>query len=162
MAIVSESSEQITLVRRLRRAGIRCAAVPNGANLRGGAKEGARLKREGLEPGIPDLLIFDRPTNIPLDLQRAASVEEQALAAQIKSMPSEARARVLRLAGCHPGVGLELKRSDGGRQPQGSQDQQRWGRHLAELGWDWSVQHGWRAGVAWLEALGYDFTPRRP
>lgn len=161
MAVVSESAEQITLVKKLRRAGIRCAAVPNGANLRGGAKEGARLKKEGLEPGIPDLLIFDRPTIIPSDLLQAASAEERALAAQIQNMSSEARARVLRLAGCHPGTGLEMKRSDGGRQPRGSQAQQRWGADLTALDWDWSVQHGWRRAQAWLEGLGYDFTPRR-
>ena len=161
MAVVSESAEQITLVKKLRRAGIRCAAVPNGANLRGGAREGARLKKEGLEPGTPDLLIFDRPTITPPDLLQASTSAEQALAAQLRNMPSEARARVLRLAGCHPGTALELKRSDGGSQPRGSQAQQRWGADLQGLYWDWSVQHGWRPAVAWLEGLGYDFTPRR-
>ena len=59
----SELSEQITLVRALRRHGILFCAVPNGG-LR--TRQGAmRLKASGVERGVPDILIFDSPPNQP-------------------------------------------------------------------------------------------------
>jgi hypothetical protein len=55
----SELSEQIQLVRILRASGVLFCAVPNGGwRDRRGAM---MLKASGVERGVPDLLIFDRP-----------------------------------------------------------------------------------------------------
>jgi len=53
----SEVSEQIELVRALKRAGLLYCAVPNGG--RRGKREAILLKASGTVAGVPDLLIFD-------------------------------------------------------------------------------------------------------
>jgi hypothetical protein len=59
MSAPTELSEQIVVVRALRKAGIRFAAVPNGGRR---DKKAARLfKASGVCSGVPDLLIFSRP-----------------------------------------------------------------------------------------------------
>lgn len=146
----SEHSEQRELVRRARRAGLLIAAVPNGAHLRGGAREAAKLKAEGLEPGVPDLLVFDPPTD-----DSPVSEFERDLVERLRALSPAGRARVLALAGCGPGAGLEMKREGGGRL---SADQQRWGELLRARGWRWGVAHGWRAGLDQLRAWGYKLT----
>ena len=50
----TEHAEQRAVVSWLRRRHIRFFAVPNGAQV--SAKERAKLKAEGLEPGVPDLM----------------------------------------------------------------------------------------------------------
>lgn len=63
-AVPSELSEQITLVRKLRAAGILFCAVPNGLEVAN--QRAARMsKASGTEAGVPDLLIFDPPPNHP-------------------------------------------------------------------------------------------------
>lgn len=57
--MTSELSEQIQLVRWLRRAKVLFCAVPNGGARQ--RREAAALKMSGVEPGVPDLLIFDPP-----------------------------------------------------------------------------------------------------
>jgi hypothetical protein len=152
--LLSEHSEQSELVKRMRRAGLLVAAVPNGASLSGGRRERARqmaaLKREGLSPGVPDLLIFSQPTELDV-----VSTYERVLVDQLLALSPEARARVVALSGCGPGTGLEMKRSDGGKDPEGSAAQRRWGGWLVQRGWRWSVAHGWRQGLDQLRALGY-------
>jgi len=59
----SELSEQIVLVRALRRRGVWFCAVPNGGKRN--RNEAARLKAAGVERGVPDLLIFDPPPKRP-------------------------------------------------------------------------------------------------
>lgn len=58
----SESSEQQALVDALRLLGVGCFAVPNGAVLGGRNRfaQLAKLKREGLLSGAPDLVLMDR------------------------------------------------------------------------------------------------------
>jgi hypothetical protein len=50
-----ESSEQASLVRRLRLARLVFFAVPNGGSRRSG--EGARLRGQGVAAGVPDLVV---------------------------------------------------------------------------------------------------------
>ena len=58
----SEHHEQCEVVKHLRTAKIRFCAIPNaGKRPRG---QGARMVAEGLEAGVPDLLIFDPPPNL--------------------------------------------------------------------------------------------------
>ena len=150
MAIPSEHSEQRELVKRLRRRGILLAAVPNGAHLRGGGRAAAQLKAEGLSPGVPDLLIFDPPTELEI-----LSEYERDLVGALQALSPAARARVLAMAQCGPGACIELKKSDGGREPSGSAVQRRWGALLRARGWSWGVAHGWRGAVEQLQAWGY-------
>lgn len=63
MGSPSELSEQMIVVGKLRAAGVLFAAVPNGG--RRDRKEGALLKRSGVQAGVPDLLIFDPPPQAP-------------------------------------------------------------------------------------------------
>ena len=59
MSAPTELSEQIVVVRALRKAGIVFAAVPNGG--RRDVREGRMLKASGVVAGVPDILIFSRP-----------------------------------------------------------------------------------------------------
>ena len=142
----SEHSEQVELVRRLRRAGICFAAVPNGANLRGGRRAGAALKREGMEPGVPDLLIFDAPNQL-----RPQKQLERDMVVRLLSLSPDALARVLALVQ-RGGSAIELKRVGGG---QLSAHQRAWGDKLRARGWRWACVHGWRAALDQLAAWGY-------
>ena len=54
---LSENSEQMVLVRWLRRNRILFCAVPNGGYRN--VREARTLKRTGVIPGVPDILIFD-------------------------------------------------------------------------------------------------------
>lgn len=70
-----ESAEQAALFRWLRRNCVAAFSVPNGG-LRPG-RGGVTMKAQGVTPGIPDLLIIDRPPEMPnyvgiaLELKRA-------------------------------------------------------------------------------------------
>lgn len=55
--VLSENSEQMVLVRWLRRNRILFCAVPNGGFRN--RREAQTLKRTGVSPGVPDILIFD-------------------------------------------------------------------------------------------------------
>ena len=57
----SELSEQIMLVKALKRAKLTFCAVPNGGTRR--KSEAVNLKASGVQAGVPDLLIFDSPPN---------------------------------------------------------------------------------------------------
>mgnify|MGYP003646871940 CR=1 FL=1 len=54
---LSENSEQLVLVRWLRRNRVLFCAVPNGGYRT--RSEASLLKRTGVSPGVPDILIFD-------------------------------------------------------------------------------------------------------
>ena len=55
---LSEAAEQALVVEWLRRRqGVLFAAVPNGGKRN--AREAASLRRQGVRPGVPDLLIFE-------------------------------------------------------------------------------------------------------
>jgi hypothetical protein len=53
-----EAQVQRAIIDRLRFAGVLCVAVPNEG--RRSAREGARLKGNGLRPGFPDLICMQR------------------------------------------------------------------------------------------------------
>lgn len=63
MSAPTELSEQMVVVRALRKAGLRFAAVPNGG--RRDLKSARMFKASGVSPGVPDLLIFSRPPARP-------------------------------------------------------------------------------------------------
>lgn len=75
MAVPSEHSEQVVVVKALRRARLRFCAVPNGGMR--DAQTARMLRAEGLVAGVPDLLIFDPPPGVleavgtALELKRA-------------------------------------------------------------------------------------------
>ena len=60
----TELSEQQALAGILDRMGLAWFHVPNEAKR--SAREGASLKRAGLKPGVPDLVILDAPPGYPL------------------------------------------------------------------------------------------------
>ena len=76
--MVSELSEQIMVVRKLKAARILFCAVPNGG--RRNRKEAILLKSSGVIPGVPDVLIFDSPPAAPgaagtaLEMKRESAV----------------------------------------------------------------------------------------
>ena len=59
----TEHSEQVVVVRQLRDLGLLLCSIPNGG--RRGRVMGAKLVREGMSKGAPDLLIFDAPPAHP-------------------------------------------------------------------------------------------------
>jgi len=74
----SESTEQALLVHWLLSRGIKHFAVPNGAILGGRNRYGAiaKLKREGLLPGAPDIVLIDRApdTGDPVAIEMKRSI----------------------------------------------------------------------------------------
>lgn len=56
---LSEYDEQVKLAEYLDMKGYCWCHVPNGGNR--DARTGAKLKRQGVKPGVPDVLIFDTP-----------------------------------------------------------------------------------------------------
>lgn len=59
----TEEQEQVAVVKFLRRAGVLFTHPPNGGYRSKAA--GARMKRLGTSPGVPDLLVFSSPPNEP-------------------------------------------------------------------------------------------------
>ncbi len=57
----TEDTEQIRLAALLDKAGMLWCHVPNGGKR--DQLTGARLKRQGVKPGVPDVLIFDLGSN---------------------------------------------------------------------------------------------------
>ena len=68
-----ESEEQIELARRLAAAGIVWFAIPNGGSR--DVREARNLKRQGVQAGVPDLVILSTaehaPRGVALELKRA-------------------------------------------------------------------------------------------
>jgi len=64
----SEHAEQCAVASWLRARGIAFFAIPNGAKM--GAAECAKMKREGLSAGVPDLVVLDRGLRLALELKR--------------------------------------------------------------------------------------------
>lgn len=63
MCLMSESTEQIKVVRRLREARYLFCHVPNGVEITERAKR--TFIAEGVQKGVPDLMIFTPPPNKP-------------------------------------------------------------------------------------------------
>ena len=68
MRFPTEHAEQCAVVQWLRARHVWFFAVPNGAKM--GARECAKMKKEGLESGVPDLLIVDKGRRIALEMKR--------------------------------------------------------------------------------------------
>lgn len=68
MTLPTEHSEQCAVATWLRKRKIRFFAVPNGAKM--GPAEAAKMKREGLTPGVPDLWIVDRGVKLVIEMKR--------------------------------------------------------------------------------------------
>ena len=96
MARPSELSDQIFVVKELRKAGIAFAAVPNGG--RRDRREAARLKASGVRPGVPDILIFDNPPKRPESHSAALEMKREGSTPSAVSAPQ--REWLQRLEGC--------------------------------------------------------------
>jgi len=72
-SVPTEYEEQIKLAEYLDMKGYCWCHVPNGGNR--DAKTGAKMKKQGVKPGVPDVLIFDDPCNnsngIAIELKRS-------------------------------------------------------------------------------------------
>ncbi len=71
MNLPTEHAEQCAVASWLRRRNIWFFAVPNGAKM--GPAECAKMKREGLEVGVPDILIVDRGQRLALEMKARGS-----------------------------------------------------------------------------------------
>lgn len=155
---VSETSEQMCLVRELRRAGVLFTAVPNGGLRvgRNGQGGGGSLKAQGVRDGVPDILIFDRPPSAP------PGVDYRVQWAHDGQMAVRSSRTVWP---CGPvGVALEMKRDgarvlkrDGTHNTSVVSDEQ-WAMldALASRGWVDVIGCGWRDAVAKLRYMGFD------
>jgi hypothetical protein len=68
----TEYEEQIKLAEYLDMKGYLWCHVPNGGNR--DAKTGAKMKRQGVKPGVPDVLIFEDPISRNLNLQSTRNI----------------------------------------------------------------------------------------
>ena len=66
--IPTEHSEQCAVAQWLQWRHVWFFAIPNGAKM--GPAECAKMKREGLRPGVPDLLIVDRGLKLAVEMKR--------------------------------------------------------------------------------------------
>jgi hypothetical protein len=64
----SEHAEQCAVATWLRGRGIAFFAVPNGAKM--GPAECAKMKREGMSPGVPDLFVLDMGLRLVVEMKR--------------------------------------------------------------------------------------------
>jgi len=120
---MTEDQEQQALAAWLDAKGLLWCHVPNGGSRN--VREAAKLKRMGVKPGVPDVLIFERPH-------------------QSKG----------RLPFAKHGVAIELKRADGGPSDV-RDSQRRWLDALYDRGWLCKVAFGADDAIVWLESLGY-------
>ena len=123
MKCPTEEQEQIKLAEYLDWKGYCWCHVPNGGNRN--VVTGAKLKRQGVKPGIPDILIFDSP-------KRAI---REMVGCEIKRFK---------------GIVIELKRKKGG---QVSKTQKEWLNKLEDRGWLTRVCKGADEAIDWLEEL---------
>ena len=143
----TELSEQIAVVRALRRSGIRFAAVPNGG-LRT-KTEAIMLRNSGVQAGVPDILIFDMPADTVV-AQRTVSdqYKDTERKGPIYYFPIGKTIRAL--CGC----ALEMKRANG-KPSDVSPEQKVWLQQLADRGWLTVVGYGATDALTKLEQLGY-------
>jgi hypothetical protein len=121
-----EGVEGQDLARWLRRRGVRFCHVPNGGTR--GKREAAKLVAEGVEAGVPDYLVFDRPTLHP---HPSPDWPER---------------------GTPVGVAIELKRVSG--DSGASAEQTEWLEALRARGWVAFVAHGAKDAQRRLTEMG--------
>lgn len=119
---LSEYDEQIKLAEYLDMRGFLWCHVPNGGNR--DAKTGAKMKRQGVKPGVPDVLIFENPTDISRNLNLQSSRN----------------------------IAIELKRENGSMSDL-SDVQKEWLLDLEKRGWLIKVAFGADDAIEWLESL---------
>lgn len=73
--IPNESVEQRALVRWLDMKGVLFCHVPNGGKRNIGVAK--KMKAEGVKPGVPDVLVFDRPPKAPHHVGVAIELKRQ-------------------------------------------------------------------------------------
>lgn len=124
----NEHTEQVYVCQWLRQRGIIHCSIPNGAPITGAQR--AWMTAEGLTPGAPDLLIFNRPNKSYKTIDA-------------KGKPCEI---------LYSGVALEMKREFGGVQ---SEAQKIWEKILEENGWIYILARGSEEAKKKLTELGY-------
>lgn len=100
-------------------------------------RTGAQLKRQGMKPGFPDVLIFKVAAGADDYVRSAMAVEGRAL-----------------FAGPIRGVAIELKR-EGAPLSALTTEQRKWGNELANRGWYWFAAAGADQAIRELLRLGY-------
>jgi len=123
--VPTEYAEQCKLAEYLDRKGYCWCHVPNGGNR--DAVTGAKLKKQGVKPGVPDVLIFEVPEEYWKD---GMNISLGGLRAH--------------------GIAIELKRQKGGRLRD---SQKKWLDKLQSQGWLTLVAHGADEAIDWLEKL---------
>ena len=122
MATQYEENEQIELARHLDAAGLIWCHPPNGGKRHKAVA--AKLKAQGVKPGVPDVLIFGPPHRLP---DGCAGV-----AIELKRAPLPS----------------------GRKMGRASKAQLQWLANLEACGWLTTVQHGFSAADRWLRAQG--------
>lgn len=112
------------------------------------ARTGASLKRQGMKPGFPDVLIF-KPVN-------AWSTETSSALAMRPLLDARLFTREGRIPACPEirGVAIELKR-EGAPLSALTTEQRKWGNELANRGWYWFAAAGADQAIRELLRLGY-------
>lgn len=146
----SEEREQAVVCRWLDINGIQYFAVPNGG-ARSKATAG-KLKATGVKPGIPDIIIVDKPR--PRATGRPDGICSQCGLGYANHAcgPTHATIRNNRELAEKVGTALEMKRMVGGRL---SPEQRDWMLRLEQLGWVCLVGNGAAHAIEQLTALGY-------
>ena len=155
---VSEASEQIAVARELRRLRIvtrdacRAFAVPNGGSRQ--RTERALLAAQGVEPGVPDMLVVGRPR--PGGVEPLTGEELAVLRDVLAAEPADSLLRrLLATVDARGGLALELKRC-GGRQADLSDGQRDWLGFFGSLpGWQAVVGFGAEDALRKVAAAGY-------
>jgi hypothetical protein len=116
-----EYNEQVTLAEYLDLKGYCWCHVPNGGNR--DAATGAKMKKQGVKPGVPDVLIFDKPDRFSSAINPDFAIS---------------------------GIVIELKRQKGGKVRE---SQEKWLQKLNNRGWITNICHGADEAIDWLEDI---------
>lgn len=143
--------------------GVRFFAVPNGE--RRDARTAMHLKRQGVVPGVPDLVILGRPLE-PGDPQPFTRAELEEIRLLVAGEPAEGLVRrLLASVDAARGVALEMKKPDG-KAGDVKPEQAEWLQFLRALGWDIIVGWGAVDALRKLRRLGFPVVvsdgPTRP
>lgn len=137
-----EDDEQAVVVEWLTANRIHFFAVPNGQKRT--KYEQRQAKRLGMQPGVPDLIITDRPN--------CAGAE--CPAEKLAHPPHEIHHDPTRCPLRAPGVAIEMKRQKPARS-EVSAEQSEWIAHLFARGWITRVCYGANEAITLLESLGF-------
>ncbi len=153
-----EHPEQSTIVRLLRLNRVVFNAQSNGLRL--APSQAKKAVMDGLEKGCPDLILFSTPSPSDKDLEDLGH-DEMSIVELLKSLDHESLSRVLRCAGCGPGVALEMKtidkkpKTDRAHRWSGARPEQKeWLSTLEALGWTCFVGYGADDAAKKLSSVG--------